>query len=69
MSQRKKGLQHLISTKDDILSKCYPHNLTREEFIKDCKKAVNTSEIHSDEWSSNDEELANAKHSKNARRG
>ncbi|CAB5302401.1 unnamed protein product [Rhizophagus irregularis] len=62
MSQRKKGLQHLILTKDDILSECHPHNLTWEEFIKDCKKAVNTSEIHSDEWSSNDEELANAEH-------
>ncbi|CAB5392204.1 unnamed protein product [Rhizophagus irregularis] len=41
----------------------------QKEFIKDCKKAVNTSEIHSDEWSSNNEELANAEHSKNARRG
>ncbi|CAB5374775.1 unnamed protein product [Rhizophagus irregularis] len=69
MFRRKKGLQYLISTKDDILSECHPHNLTWEEFIKDCKKAVNTSEIHSDEWSSNDEELANAEHSKNARRG
>ncbi|CAB4396219.1 unnamed protein product [Rhizophagus irregularis] len=35
MSWRKKGLQHLISTKDDILSECHLHNLTWEEFIKD----------------------------------
>ncbi|CAB5341116.1 unnamed protein product [Rhizophagus irregularis] len=55
--------QHMTSRREQKMSQ------RKKEFIKDCKKAVNTSEIHSDEWSSNDEELANAEHSKNARRG
>jgi hypothetical protein len=57
----------MISTKDEILSECYPHNLTWKEFMKDCEKAVNTSEVHSDEWSSEDEELARAECGKNKR--
>lgn len=57
----------MISTKDDVLSECYPHNLTWKEYMKDCEKAVNTSEVHSDEWSSEDEELARAECGKNKR--
>jgi len=50
----------MILTQDNLLSECHPHNLSWKEFMKDCEKAVNISEIHSDEWSSDDEELANA---------
>jgi hypothetical protein len=35
-----------------------------KEFIKDCKKAVNTLELQSDEWSMDDENLVNEEHSK-----
>ena len=36
--------------------------------MKDCEKAVNISEVHSDEWSSDDEELANVERDQNLRR-
>ena len=58
----------MISTQDNLLSECHPHNLSWKEFMKDCEKAVNISEIHSDEWSSDDEELANAERNQNIRR-
>ncbi|GET52377.1 hypothetical protein GLOIN_2v1772065 [Rhizophagus irregularis DAOM 181602=DAOM 197198] len=69
MFQRKRGLQHMISTRDKLLTECQPRNLKWEEFIKDCIKATNTSDIHSDEWSTEDEELANKERSKNTRSG
>ncbi|UZN99504.1 uncharacterized protein OCT59_000773 [Rhizophagus irregularis] len=49
MSRRRRGLQHMISTRDKLLTECQPRNLKWEEFIKDCIKATNTSDIHSDE--------------------
>jgi len=69
MSRRRRGLQHMISTRDKLLTECQPRNLKWEEFIKDCIKATNTSDIHSDEWSTEDEELANKERSKNTRSG
>lgn len=69
MSQRRRGLQHMISTRDKLLTECQPRDLKWEEFIKDCIKATNTSDIHSDEWSTEDEELANKERSKNTRSG
>ena len=49
----------MISTKDKLLADCHPlSNISWEEFMKDCEEAVNTSEIHSDEWSSDNEALA-----------
>ena len=49
----------MISTKDKLLADCHPlSNISWEEFMKDCEEAVNTSEIHLDEWSSDDEALA-----------
>ncbi|CAB4414672.1 unnamed protein product [Rhizophagus irregularis] len=65
MSQRRRGLQHMISTRD----KCQSRNLKWEEFIKDCIKVTNTSDIHSDKWSIEDEELVNKERSKNTRSG
>lgn len=67
MVRRRKGLQHMISTQDHLLTKCYPPNLSWENYMEDCEKAVNTSELHSDEWSTNDEELANKERKKNER--
>lgn len=58
MGRRRRGLQHMISTKDKLLTDCYPSNITWDEYIKECEKAVNISELHSDEYSTNDEDLA-----------
>jgi hypothetical protein len=49
----------MISTNDRLLIECRPTNITLDEYIRDCEKAVNVSELHSDEWSTEDEGLAN----------
>ncbi|GES91274.1 hypothetical protein GLOIN_2v202159 [Rhizophagus clarus] len=69
MTRRRKGLQHMIFTQDSILDDCRPENMTREVFIKDCEKAVNTAEVHSDEWSTEDKVLANEERNDNIRSG
>ena len=38
-----------------------------DEFMRDCEKAVNTTDLHSDEWSSDDEVLAQAERNQNKR--
>jgi hypothetical protein len=38
-----------------------------DEFMRDCEKAVNTTDLHSDEWSSDDEVLARAERDQNKR--
>ena len=49
----------MISMKDKLLANCHPSsNISWKEFMKDCEEAVNTSKIHSDEWSSDDKALA-----------
>ena len=49
----------MITTKDKILNDCHSStDISSDEFLKDCEKAVNTSDLHSDEWSSDDEALA-----------
>jgi hypothetical protein len=58
----------MISTQDKLLSECHPNNLTWKEFLKDCERAINTSEVHSDEWSSDDEELADEERKNNLRK-
>lgn len=67
MSRRRRGLQHMISANDRTLSACCPTNITQEEFMKNCESAVNTSDLHSDEWSSCDENLANEERGDNKR--
>jgi len=49
----------MISTNDKVLSDCRSPSIAWEEYMKNCELAVNTSDLHSDEWSSCDEELAN----------
>jgi len=60
MGRRRRGLQHMILTKDKLLVECCPSDTTIswEDYMIDCKKAVNTSALHSDEWSTDDENLA-----------
>ena len=39
----------MIYTKDKLLTDCHPSNMSFNEFLEDCEKAVKTPEIHSDE--------------------
>ena len=48
----------MISIKDKSLNEWRPSNISWNEFLEDCEKAVNTSDLHSDEWSTEDEILA-----------
>lgn len=49
----------MIYTKDKTLSECHPKDdISLAEFMQDCEKVVNTPGLHSDEWSSDDEDLA-----------
>ena len=57
----------MISIRDNLLYECHPENLTWESYMKDCEKALNTSDLHSDEWSSDDEELAKEERDKKIR--
>lgn len=59
MTRRRRGLQHMISTNDKLLSSSQPSDISWEQFLRDCERAINTSELHSDEWSTDDPELAN----------
>lgn len=57
----------MISTKDKVLKACRPENIMWDEYMIDCESAVNTSEIHSDELSVDDEALANEERVKKLR--
>ena len=49
----------MITTKDKLLTDCYPSgDISWNEFMRDCRMAINTPELHSDECSSNDKNLA-----------
>ena len=45
-------------TKDKLLTNCHEGDISWNEFINDCETAMNTPKLHSDECSSNDEDLA-----------
>lgn len=60
-------MQHMILTGDKILSDCRPSDIAQDEFMRNCELVVNTSDLHSDEWSSDDEELANKERSEKKR--
>jgi hypothetical protein len=60
MARRRRGLKHMILTKDVLLAKCHPTDIvTWDDYLQDCEKAVNIPECNSDEYSTNDEDLAN----------
>src|SRR5437660_1379462 len=50
--------QKLSQTKDKILIKCHPSNVTWDDYVEDCNLAVNIVDINSDEYSAEEEELA-----------
>src|SRR2546430_9911526 len=58
MRRRLRGLRHMIQTKNKILIKYHPSNVTWDDYVKDCNLAVNTIDINSDEYSTEEEELA-----------
>src|SRR5436853_4468746 len=58
MRRRLRGLRHMIQTKDKILIKCHPSNVTWDDYVEDCNLAVNTVDINSNEYSTEEEELA-----------
>jgi hypothetical protein len=57
----------MIRASDKLLEKFRPKDITLDKFMKDCEKAVNVSELHSDEWSTEDEGLANEEMEQNKR--
>lgn len=57
----------MFKVSDELLEKCRPNYITLDKFMKDCEKAVNVSELHSDEWSTEDEGLANDEVEQNKR--
>ena len=67
MGRRRRGLQHMISTKDQLLDKCHPPNISWDGFLRDCEEAVNCSGLQSDEWSSDDGVIAGEERKKNKR--
>ena len=49
----------MISTKDKLLVKCHPSDdISWDDYLKDCELAVNNPDLHSDEYSTEDENLA-----------
>ena len=48
----------MISTKDNLLDSCHPADISWDRFLEDCERAINMSELHSDEWSTDDAFLA-----------
>lgn len=49
----------MISTKDNLLVKCHPtENISWDDYLKDCELAINSPNLHSDEFSTDDEVLA-----------
>lgn len=48
----------MIKTKDFVLKECQPSNVSWERYINECEKAVNTSDLQSDEYSTDDDTLA-----------
>lgn len=57
----------MISTNDKLLNKYVPPNITWNDYMKDCEKAINTSNLHSDEWSTDDEALADGERAEDKR--
>src|SRR3954465_11417362 len=67
MGRRRRGLQHMISSKDQLLKACHPTNLTWDQYLEDCESAVNNAELHSDEYSTDDQVLAKQERDNNQR--
>lgn len=68
MGRRRRGLQHMILTSDKTLTRCHPSDdIPWDGYMESCEAAVNTADVHSDEFSMNDEELAQEERNNNKR--
>ena len=47
----------MIATNDSLLEDCCPINMSRKDFLLDCEKSINLTDVYSDKISS-DEVLA-----------
>jgi hypothetical protein len=57
----------MIKTKDYVLKECQPSNVSWERYINECEEAVNTTNLQSDEYSTDDEALATEERNNNKR--
>ena len=48
----------MIATNDSLLEDCRPIDMSRKDFLLDCKKSINLTDVHSDEISSDNKVLA-----------
>ena len=48
----------MIATNDSLLEDCRLIDMSRKDFLLDCEKSINLTDVHSDEISSDDEVLA-----------
>ena len=67
MGRRRRGLQHMIATSDGVLEQCRPPNISWDRYIEYCELAVNVPDLHSDEYSTDDEQLVNEERRDNKR--
>ena len=49
----------MILIKDKTIEECRPDGVALSEFMAECEMAVNRTDLQSDEYSTEDEELAN----------
>ena len=45
MGRRRRGLQHMIATKDQLLEQCKPPNISWRRYMEHCELAVSNSVI------------------------
>jgi hypothetical protein len=57
----------MIFTKDNVLNECQPSGMDWTDYLKDCELIINSPDVHSDEWSTEDEALANNERNDNKR--
>ena len=57
----------MILTKNKTLKECCPEVVVFSDFLIECEMAVNQADLQSDEFSTEDEELANEERKNNQR--
>ena len=57
----------MISTRDKLLDNCCPDGISWDGFMLNCEEAINNPEVHSDEISTDDEDLAQEERDTNKR--
>ena len=57
----------MIATSDGVLEQCRPPNISWGQYMEHCELVVNVPNLHSDEYSTDDEQLANEERHDNKR--